>query len=305
MRLKKNSIILSGNTKRNKTATGFLFFVLMISFTYSPGTLEAATPSQPPGMAEWPVEVRNLYNKILAMPDKPSEPITMEMRKLTQIGPAAKDALETMARNPGLPTGHRALSGFAVADFAAFDPGKLRELCHHPNDFVKGTSAKHLADIGGKENRDFLDSIIKRYPFLARDVGRSAAKMPENARLSQPVLKLLNQVLNTPDRKIRAKSQVILAESYPGEAAWGFKKMVDLMVNKDARNSCALGLAHIYRNDIEALKSLTARNTDKFVRLEAALALSKLGEPGRAFLRKLIEDGKDPLTVHIKKLLNK
>jgi hypothetical protein len=305
MKLKKNTNILSGNAKRTKTATRIIFFVLIIVFTYSLATLESAALSKPTGIAEWPVEVRDLYNKILAMPDSPSEPITMEMRKLAQIGPAAKDALETIARNTGLPTGHRALSGFAVADFAAFNPEKLRELCHHPNDFVKGTSAKHLADIGGKENRDFLDSIIKKYPFLARNIGRSAAGMPENPRLSQPVLQLLDQILNTTDKKIRAKSQVILSESYPGEAAWGFKKMVDLMVNKDARISCALGLAYIYRNDIETLKSLTARNTDKFVRLEAARALSKLGEPGQAFLRKMIEDGKDPLTVHIKKLLNK
>jgi len=305
MKLKKNSFILRGNAKRTKPAVGFFFFVLMISFTYCPGSLEAAAPSQPPAKAEWPVEVRELYNKILAMPDNPAEPITLEMNKLAQIGPAAKDALETIARNTGLPTGHCALSGFAVADFAAFDPEKLKELCHHPNDFVKGTSAKHLADLGGKENRDFLDNLIKKYPFLARNVSRSTAGMPETPRLSQPVLKLLNQILNTTDRKIRAKSQVILSESYPAEAAWGFKKMVNLMVNKDARISCALGLAYIYRNDIETLKSLTTRNTDKFVRLEAARALSKLGEPGQAFLRKLIEDGKDPLTVHIKKLLNK
>jgi hypothetical protein len=305
MKLKKNSIILSGNANRTKTAIRILFIVLMIVFSCSSGTLEAGAPSQPPGMAKWPVEVRNLYNKILAMPDNPKEPITMEMNKLAQIGPAAKEALETIARNSGLPTGHRALSGFAVADFAAFDPDKLRELCHHPNDFVKGTAAKHLADIGGKENRAFLDNLIKKYPILARNVSRSITGMPEKPRLSQPVLKLLNQVLNTTDRKIRAKSQVILSESYPAEAAWGFKKMVYLMVNKDARISCAIGLAQIYRNDIETLKSLTARNTDKFVRLEAARALSKLGEPGQAFLRKLIEDGKDPLTVHIKKLLNK
>jgi hypothetical protein len=305
MRKKKNSIILSGYRIRSKTSSGFLFFVLLISFSFSPATLKAVYPSRPPGIADWPVEVRDLYNKILSMSDNPPGPISDEVRKLAHIGPAAKEALETMADNPKLPTGHRALSGFAVADFAAFDPQTLKKLCHHSNDFVKGTAAKHLAELGGRDNRNFLETIMKKYPFIARNVGRSINGMPENTRLSQNVMKLLDQVLNTPDRKIRARSQVMLAEDYPREAAWGFKKMVDLMPNKDARISCAIGLAHIYRNDIDTLKSLTSRKTDKFVRLEAARALAKLGEPGQSFLRKLIADGKDPLTPHINKLLNK
>jgi hypothetical protein len=269
------------------------------ALTEAPAELVAAAEDP----AAWPPEIAQAYAKILALPGDPVRPVTLAVRALASHGKRARAALDKLARQSALPEPHRALSAIALADSFAFDLAGLTRLLEHPNVFGNMAAAAHLADFGGPERRAQLDALTARVPALATNVRKTVAKMAGAPRGPARAFTLLEQVHNG-DKDAATRASAVLVEDHPAFASWAAEKLVRLMaVTRDTQMLCGIMLARIHATDVTALTGLTDLRTNKFVRLEAFRALSKLGAPGRQVLEAALKDPKEPLRPHLQGFL--
>lgn len=117
------------------------------------GIITAAVSLAAVKAAEIEAKVKLLHTKILQLPAEPPGPLRASFFALGEQGPAARQAVKSLAMRPDLSTSHQAFAGGFLADYDAFNPDALKVLLNHPDVYVRLEAVVHLADLGGSANR--------------------------------------------------------------------------------------------------------------------------------------------------------
>ncbi|MBL4848887.1 MAG: hypothetical protein JKY65_25470 [Planctomycetes bacterium] len=283
----------------------FVAFALVVLALPAAAQTSKPAPTPTTGEESWPAKIRALHDKIVALPGKPDKPAVTAIRRLAGMYPRARAAMESIARKK-LPIPHLAVSGGIMVAQYEFDSVRLCDLAlNHPNPFVKLNAVEKLSALGGAERMAFLK---KARPALPRSkvIDAAVARIKPTAPYTDRELVLLNVVMTSSDDKKINLALVEISVDHAQLAPVLERITRTVFLCKSAKMFGGITLAKIHEKDAPALKALTdwRRRNQKFVRYNAILTLHKHhGEVGKAHLKKLLENPKEPLRKIIEKLL--
>lgn len=266
---------------------------------------EAAPAGITSDPATWPAEVKAAYDNIKAMPLEKNADIKTAMEDLAAKGRLARPAIRALADDAGLPEPQLALGGIYSARFARFDAAGLRILARGSNPYAQYEAIVLLAQLGGKDNAEFLEELSKGvHDRLQRHIAKAVAAMPAEP-LPARALELLDKVVNA-EEDAKRESCTVLSEDYGRKAQAALLSIVkDRVADDDARLYASMAIANANADSVADLEALCVRTNHKILRWSAMRELARAGDEGRAVLRKFLESADEPLKPNIEKMLAK
>ena len=258
--------------------------------------------------ATWPADIKSQCEDIRKMPGTPKEPVIEAIKKLAKNGTHARFALASLADDGALPEPHRAMSGIFSAYFIRYDVNALRVTAEGTkNPFMQRQSIEFLADIGGSQNRAFLDALAKNVMPLSAYIGHLLAKFPVNESITEDNRRGLQNILL---KSTNGKMPSVISIAFLNEGKSTVDSSLESLVlspvsDEDTQMHAAMALVKIHKQSVPELANFCARNKHRYIRYNAIQELSQHGPAGEAVLNGLLATPDEPLRRHIESKLGK
>ncbi len=280
--------------------------VLWCATAFSADTKQVIAPTA--GLSAWPANIKAHFDAIRALPGTPKEPVIAAIKKFAKNGTAARPALVALASDTALPEPHRAMSGIMSAHFIRYDVSALRAMAEaDKNPFARREAIELLADVGGRQIRDFLGGLGKSDATLSAYINKVLPRVPATEAVSEDNRRMLANILLQPAKgKLSAAVSIaLLNEGKTTVDTWLEALAVSPVADDDTQMHAALALVKIHKDSVPDLKALCARGKHRFVRYNAIQELSRKGAAGDAVLRELLVTPDEPLRKQIEARLAK